>query len=73
MLKANGQNSWQLKVTEEEFEESEEIADKVVRETSEQFEDTNRHYITRRVVEYPNQVKDLEYYNRYKSDCFIAY
>ena len=47
LLKAKGQNSWQPKDTEKEFEESGEIANKAVRETSEQSEDTNRHYITR--------------------------
>ena len=47
LLQAKGQNSWPLEDTKEEFEESEEIADKEVRETSEQSKDTNRHYITR--------------------------
>ena len=47
LLKSKAQNSWQLKDTEEEFEESREIADKAVREASEQSEDTDRHYITR--------------------------
>ena len=47
LLKGNGQNSWQLKDTRKEFEESGEIANKAVRETSEQSEDTNRHYVTR--------------------------
>ena len=47
LLKAKGQDSWRLKDTEEEFEKSEEIADKAVREKSEQSEDTNRHYVAR--------------------------
>ena len=34
LLKAKGQNSWQLKDTEEEFEESGKIADKAVKDTS---------------------------------------